>query len=139
MAAVAWSLVAENAVRCVLVGGLLTIGVTSAVAHGLCLVAGQLVIVLWPSALRYDGARDPAGGSSPLVFITGAGFAQLASQTVLTGGPVVLALSGGSARDVTVMFAALALYRAPYMLALGAVPQLNARVGQLGLTGSRRP
>ena len=133
--ALAWSLVAENGLRCVLVAALLLAGVTSAVAHGLCLVAGQLVIVVWPSALRFSRTSGAARGHSPLVFLTGAATAQLVSQGVLTGGPVLLALTGGSARAVTVLFAALALYRAPYMLALGVVPQLNVRVGQLGLAG----
>ena len=66
--AVAWSLVAENGLRCVLVAVLLVAGVTDAVAYGLCLVAGQLVVVLWPSALRFAQASarlatDPAGRS----------------------------------------------------------------------------
>jgi hypothetical protein len=138
--ALAWSLVAENGLRCVLVGVLLLFDAAGAVRLGLCLVAGPLVVVLWPSALRYaapragrtPGTRETA---RPLLFLTGAAVAQLISQAVLTGGPVVLALSGGSAREVTVLFAALALFRAPYMLALGVVPQLNMRVTNMGLAG----
>jgi len=135
--AVAVSLVAENGLRCVLVVGLLAADVTSPVVYGLCLVAGPLVVVLWPSALRYSttsatALAEPAG---PLAFLTGAAASQLISQAVLTGGPVLLALSGGSARQVTAMFAALALFRAPYMLALGAVPQLTLRIAQRSLAG----
>jgi hypothetical protein len=133
--AIAASLVAENAVRCVLVAGLLLLGVTSPVAHGLCLVAGQLVVVLWPSAFRFAKTSHSPPSSRPFHFITGAATGQLISQGVLTGGPVVLALRGGSAGEVTVLFAALALYRAPYMLALGAVPQLTVRVSQLSVAG----
>ena len=48
-------------------------------------------------------------------------------QAVLTGGPVVLALAGGSARDITALFAGLALFRAPYIVALGLVSQLTGR------------
>ena len=131
--ALAWSLVAENGLRCLLVGGLLLAGVREPAAHGACLVAGQLVVVLWPSALRFarTGA-EPVGATRPFAFLTGAGSAQLMAQAVLTGGPVLLALSGGSAREVTVLFAALALFRAPYMLALGSVPQLTWRVARLG-------
>ena len=44
---------------------------------------------------------------------------------MLTGGPVVLALAGGSAADVTALFAGLALFRAPYTLALGLVASLT--------------
>ena len=131
--AVAWSLVAENGLRCLLVGGLLLAGVRDPVAHGLCLVAGPLVVVLWPDALRFTVVG--AGQSRPFAFLGGAATGQLISQTVLTGGPVLLALLGGSAREVTAMFAALALFRAPYMVALGSVPQLTLRVTRHAVAG----
>jgi O-antigen/teichoic acid export membrane protein len=131
--AVAWSLVAENGLRCLLVGVLLLLGVHDPVAHGLCLVAGSLVVVLWPDALRFGVAG--AGQSRPFAFLGGAATGQLISQTVLTGGPVLLALLGGSAREVTAMFAALALFRAPYMVALGTVPQLTLRVTRHTVAG----
>lgn len=133
--AVAWSLVAENGLRCVLVAALLLAGVHDPVAHGLCLVAGSLVVVLWPSALRF--AHGAAGHSRPLAFLGGASSSQLVSQTVLTGAPVLLALLGGSPREVTAMFAALALFRAPYLVALGSVPQLTLRVTRLSLAGEQ--
>ena len=47
--AVAWSLVAENALRCVLVAALLLADVRDPELHGLALAAGGLVAV-WPSA-----------------------------------------------------------------------------------------
>ena len=131
--AVAWSLVAENGLRCVLVGALLLAGVHDPVAHGLCLVAGSLVVVLWPAALRFSEAGE--GESRPFAFLGGAATGQLVSQTVLTGGPVLLALLGGSPRQVTAMFAALALFRAPYMVALGSVPQLNLLVTRHSVAG----
>lgn len=136
MGAVAASLVAENGLRCVCVVGLLAGDVTNAVAYGLCLVAGLLVVVLWPSAFRYSSAGAAAGTeyAGPLAFLTGTAVAQLISQAVLTGGPVLLALSGGSPREVTAMFATLAIFRAPYILALGLVPQLTVRVTQHRLT-----
>lgn len=128
---VAVSLVAENGLRCLLVAVLLLVGVTDPVAYGLCLVAGSLVAVAWPSALRFSGtASDGAQASTPLVFLSGAATSQLLGQVVLTGGPVLLALLGGSPAEVTSMFAALALFRAPYMVALGAVPQVTVRVAQ---------
>lgn len=134
--AVAVSLLAENGLRCVLVGGLLLLGITDAVAHGLCLVAGQAVVVLWPSAFRYGTAIASAVATTgPFAFLAGAGAGQLVSQAVLTGGPVVLALSGGSAREVTSLFAALALFRAPYMLALGSVSQLTLRATERAVAG----
>jgi len=133
--AVAASLVAENGLRCLLVGALLLAGVHDPVAHGLCLVAGSLVVVLWPSALRVTGVAT--GESRPFAFLGGAATGQLVSQTVLTGGPVLLALLGGSPREVTAMFAALALFRAPYMVALGSVPQLTLRVTKHTVAGER--
>jgi hypothetical protein len=131
--AVAWSLVAENGLRCVLVAMLLLAGVHDPVAHGLCLVAGSLIVVLWPAALRFTTAV--AGDSRPFAFLGGAAIGQLVSQTVLTGGPVLLALLGGSPPEVTAMFAALALFRAPYMIALGSVPQLTLRVTKHTVAG----
>lgn len=130
--AVAWSLVAENAVRCLLVGALLLAGVKDPVAHGLCLVAGS-VVALWPTAWRFSGVG--AGASRPLAFLGGAATGQLVGQGVLTGGPVLLALLGGAPAEVTAMFAALALFRAPYMVVLGAVPQLTRRVTGLAVAG----
>ena len=133
--AVAWSLVAENAVRCAAVGVLLAAGDRRVVAYGLCLVAGQLVIVLWPSALRFGTEGDATGGPHPFAFLAGASVSQLIGQVVLTGPPVLLALAGGSPGDVTTLFAALALFRAPYMLALGMVAQLTTWVTQAVVAG----
>ena len=124
-AAVAWSLVAENALRCGLVGILLLADVHDPELHGLALVAGGLVAV-WPSAWRLAGGGD--GAARALAFLGGAATGQLVAQGVLTGGPVLLALLGGSPVEVTAMFAALALFRAPYMVVLGMLPQLTQRV-----------
>ena len=123
-AAVAWSLVAENALRCLLVGVLLLAEVHDPVVHGLCLVAGSLV-ALWPAA---GGSARRARGGGSLAFLGGAATGQLLAQAVLTGGPVLLALLGGSPAEVTAMFAALALFRAPYMVVLGTLPQLTHHV-----------
>ena len=138
-AALACSLVAENALRAALVAVLLLAGVTDPVAHGLCLTAGPLVAVLWPSSLRFGTGVSGTGGADPIPFLTGVAAAQVIGQTVLTGGPVLLALLGGAPADVTAMFAALALFRAPYQVALGAVPQLTVQVAQRGTGGLPRP
>ena len=137
--AVAWSLVAENALRCVLVAGLLVAGVRNPVAHGLALVAGGLVVVLWPSALRYARSVGDAEdeGSGPLAFLSGAAVAQLVAQVVLTGAPVLLPLAGGAPHEVTSMFAALALFRAPHLVAVGSVPQLTVRLTERSLAGQQ--
>ena len=132
MTAVAWSLVAENALRCVLVALLLLAQVHDPVAHGLCLVAGSL-IALWPPAWRFSGAGERGAGS--LSFLGGAATGQLLAQGVLTGGAVVLALLGGSPAEVTAMFATLALFRAPYMVVLGTLPQVTHHVTGLVVAG----
>lgn len=132
MAAVAWSLVAENAVRCALVSVLLVAQVVDPVAHGLCLVAGSLV-ALRPGALRFAEAGKDRAGS--LAFLGGAATAQVLAQGVLTGGSVVLALLGGSPAQITAMFATLALFRAPYMVVLGTLPQVTHYVTGLVVAG----
>ncbi len=133
--AVAASLVVENAIRCAAVGLLLLLDDRDVVHYGLCLVAGHLVVAFWPSAWRFGLEGDASEAPNPLAFLAGAGVAQLIGQVVLTGGPVLLALAGGSQRQVTTLFAALALFRAPYMLALGMVAQLTTRVAQLVMVG----
>lgn len=135
MGAVAASLVVENAVRCVLVAVLLLAQVHDPVAHGLCLVAGSLV-ALWPGAWRFDGPGAGRGGS--LAFLGGAATAQLLAQGVLTGGAVVLALLGGSPAEITAVFATLALFRAPYMVVLGTLPQVTHHVTGLVEAGDLR-
>ncbi len=60
--------------------------------------------------------------------MSGASVAQLLGQTVLTGGPVLLAVAGGAPQQITALFAGLALFRAPYTLALGVVTQLTERL-----------
>ncbi len=52
---------------------------------------------------------------------------------------MVLALAGGSPGDVTALFAALALFRAPYMLALGMVAQLTTWVTPAVVAGDLPP
>ena len=100
-------------------------------AFGACLVAGQLCAFLWPSALRFapDGATQPS--TRAFAFLAGAGLSQLVAQVVLTSAPVVLALAGGSPADVTTLFAAMALFRAPYLLVQGSVAPLTVRLTRL--------
>jgi O-antigen/teichoic acid export membrane protein len=130
-AAVGAGLVAENAVRCVAAVVLMLAGVSDPVAFGLCLLAGYAAVLAWPSSFRLARTGTPGDDASPLVFLGGAGGGQVLGQAVLTGGPVVLALAGGSPHEVTALFAGLALFRAPYTLALGLVSQLTGRFTRL--------
>jgi len=133
--ALALELVLENTLRCLLVAALLVAGVHNPAAHGLALVAGQLIVVAWPSALRFGTEGRAAAGEGPFAYLAGAGFAQLVSQCLLTGAPVVVALAGGSAAEVTALFAGLALFRAPYLLSIGVMPTVTARATVLVLDG----
>lgn len=133
--AVGAGLVAENGLRCLAALVLLAAGVDDPAAYGGCLVAGYLTAVLWPHAFRLadDDEEEEADlpPSAPLAFVGGIASGQAAAQAVLTGGPVLLALAGGAAGDVTALFAALALFRAPYTLSLGLVAPLTARLTSL--------
>ncbi|MDX6297838.1 MAG: hypothetical protein QOI51_1695, partial [Nocardioidaceae bacterium] len=128
---VAWALVAENALRCLAALVLVAIGAHASLSFGICLAMGSLVGFCWPSSFRFSSEGGHAGSESPLAFLGGAAGGQLVGQAILTGGPVLLALSGGSPAQVTALFAALALFRAPYTLALGLVSQLTGRLTTL--------
>ncbi len=135
-AAVGTGLVAENGLRCVLAGVLAASGVTAPEAYGVALVAGYATAALWPSALvcRPTGR---AGATAALRFVTGASAGQLLAQVTLTGGPVLLAAVGGAPAEVTALFAGLALFRAPYTLAIGLVSALTGRLTRLVASGRR--
>ena len=134
-------LVGENLVRCVAAGVLVALGVDDPVAYGAALVLGYAACAAWPSAWRTRpdaGTGAPAGAgdaASTGTFLGGAAGAQVVGQAVLTGGPVLLALLGGSPTEVTVLFATLALYRAPYTVLLGQVVQLTGALTRLVVAG----
>jgi O-antigen/teichoic acid export membrane protein len=111
-------------------------GVDDPVAYGAALVVGYLAIGGWPSTFRVEDAGRPEE-DSPLAFVSGASVGQLLGQAVLTGGPVLLAAAGGAPAEVTALFAGLALFRAPYTLALGLVSQLTERLTVLVVEGRR--
>lgn len=131
------ALVAENALRCIGALALMIAGVDNPVAYGVALVAGYLAIGFWPSIARIGDTGGDPDDESPLSFITGASVGQLLGQVVLTGGPVLLAAAGGAPAQVTALFAGLALFRAPYTLALGLVSQLTERLTMLVVRGRR--
>jgi O-antigen/teichoic acid export membrane protein len=136
--AVGASLAAENGLRCVAAAALVLLDVDDPVAYGGCLVAGYLAAALWPSSLRLGREGSPPAPGSPLALVSGVGAGQLLAQLVLTGGPVLLAVAGGAPAEVTGLFAALALFRAPYMLAVGLVAPLTSRLTALVVLGRDR-
>ena len=131
------ALIAENALRCVAALALIIAGVEDPVAYGVCLVVGYVAIGFWPSTFRIADTGRDTRADSPLAFVTGASVGQLLGQVVLTGGPVLLAAAGGAPAEVTALFAGLALFRAPYTLALGLVSQLTERLTVLVVRGRR--
>lgn len=141
-AAVGAVLVGENLVRCVAAGVLVALDVDDPVAYGAALVLGYAACAAWPSAWRTRPDAGPgaeptsgSGAASTGTFLGGAAGAQVVGQAVLTGGPVLLALLGGSPTEVTVLFATLALYRAPYTVLLGQVVQLTGALTRLVVAG----
>ncbi len=104
------------------------------------LMSGPLIALLWPRALRLD----PVAGPSPSTGLVGAaGLSLVLSQAVLYGGPPVVAALGGAEAEVTALFSALAIFRAPYLMALGltvrATAPLTRRVEGGGRGSLRAP
>ncbi len=128
--AVGVGLVLENGLRCVVAAILMGTGNEHPANYGLALLAGYAAIALRPSALvpRTTGSGEHR---DPLAFVSGASAGQLLAQITLTGGPVLLAAVGGAPAEVTALFAALALFRAPYTLAIGLVAPLTGRLTRL--------
>ena len=104
------------------------------------LLTGPAVALLWPRALRLD---LPAGPRPPTGLVGAAGGSVLLAQVVLNGGPPLLAALGGREAEVTALFAALALFRAPYLVGLGltvrATAPLTRRVAEGGRGSLGRP
>ena len=124
------SLVTENAARCSAVLAVTATGSTDPLAYGLCLLTGHLVAVAVPVRWRAGRARRRAG-LGPWRFLAGAGSAQLLHQVVLTSGPLVAAPLGAAPTAVTGLFVASALFRAPFLVALGMAPRLTRTAARL--------
>lgn len=122
----------ENLLRLVLAAVVLTLG-GGAAPVGAALVAGGLLGLAWPSSYRFDRDRE-AGGTSVFSFLGAVASGSLIAQVVLVGGPAVLALIGGAPREVTALFVTLALFRAPYLLALGLANQVTGALTDLVLS-----
>lgn len=112
----------ENLLRLV-AGAAVLVVAPSADLYAAALLAGTAVVLLWPSALRFGS--DGTASRRPTV-ATGLVASSLAAQTVLNVGPVAVALLGGAPSQVTSVFAALALLRAPYLLLLGLSTRLTS-------------
>jgi hypothetical protein len=137
--AAAVAIAGENVLR-LAVGGILLAVDRDPRLLAAALLAGPAVALLWPRAWRLD----PKAGPRPSTGLVGAaGLSVLLAQVVLNGGPPLLAALGGAEAEVTALFAALALFRAPYLVALGltvrATRPLTRRVSEGGRGSLRRP
>jgi len=110
---------------------------TTATGLGWSLVGGYLVGFFWPSSLRLEDSGERASDGSPLAFLGGVAGGSLIGQIVLTSGPLVLALVGGTPTEITGLFSALALFRAPYMVAIGVTPRITAWLTRIVLDDGR--
>ena len=104
-------------------------------AFAVAIVTGFLVAFVWPSALRYDGKVPQRAHGWALSFLAGVAGGTLIAQVVLTGGPLLLAAFGAAPAEVTGLFAALALFRAPYILATGLAARLTGSLTRLTVQG----
>jgi O-antigen/teichoic acid export membrane protein len=138
-AATGLSMASENLLR-VALGVVVALAGGGAVAFGIVLVLGSFSAFFWPSSLRFDAQGTVAAESisSPLALASGLAAGSLIAQIVLTGGPVALAALGGTPRQVTSLFAALAVWRAPYLAVLGVTPRLTPALTRMTLTGDER-
>jgi O-antigen/teichoic acid export membrane protein len=138
-AATGLSMATENLLR-VALGVVVALAGGGAVAFGIVLVLGSFSAFFWPSSLRFDAQGTVAAESisSPLALASGLAAGSLIAQIVLTGGPVALAALGGTPRQVTSLFAALAVWRAPYLAVLGVTPRLTPALTRMTLTGDER-
>lgn len=149
--AVAAGILGENLVR--VTGAALVVGLALGVpAFGLALLAGFAIVLAWPRALvppigpipdgppiaggppNAGGTSDTASGASPMM--AGMVGGMLGSQVVLTSGTVVVGLVGGSEVEVTSLFTALALVRAPYVVTMGVATRLTRPLTRM-VTGGR--
>ena len=132
--ATALALLGENVLRLVL--ALVAMAAVGSEGLGWILVAGFAVAVLWPRTVVH---RRPTGevARPPMSLLGGLAAANVAAQTVLTSGPIVLSLLGGDPVAVTTLFAVLAILRAPHVVAVGVTARLMAPLTRLAAMGDR--
>lgn len=131
------SLVGEHVVRVLPCAVLAVLGVDDPAAYGLVIVVGSFAVLVWPPLLRLPSTGDREARASMGSLGSAAG-GQLMAQLVLTSGPIVLAVQGGHPAQVTALFATLAVFRAPFILAQGVVAPLTGHWTRLAAEGRHR-
>ena len=130
--ATAANIAGENLLR-LGVGIAVAVTLDSVVWFAAVLAIGPLVAVFWPETLRLPfrgGRRQPV-----LAFLGGLAGGILIAQVILNAGPVVLQAIGGAEEGVTALFLSLALFRAPYLLALGVATRMTAPLTRMVVNG----
>ncbi len=131
--ATATILATENLVRVAF--GVAVVAAGAAVGwYSLAIPFGMVLVFGWPDAVRFEG--PPVPGVAAFAFLGNVGGGSVIAQCILTLGPVVLGLTGGTDAEVTALFTALALFRGPYLIALGLGIRLSATLAEL--TGAGR-
>ena len=128
----------ENLIRVAVAAVLMAVG-DDPLLLGAALLTGPLIGGLWFGAHRLSGLDPDQRPPTRLVGV--AASAVLLAQVVLNGGPPLLAVLEGTELQVTALFSALALFRAPYLLALGLSVRATAPLTQrfaAGATGAIR-
>jgi O-antigen/teichoic acid export membrane protein len=128
----AFAIAGENLIR-----ALAALAVNTAGGLGWALVGGFTIGAFWPSSYRLDTSGTSQFERSPLAFVGGVAGGSLVGQIVLTSGPVVLAILGGAPALITGLFSALALFRAPYMIAIGVTPRMTAWLTRTVIDGGQ--
>jgi len=128
----------ENLIRVGVAASLMAIA-DDPILLGVALLTGPIVGLIWLRAHRLS--PEAPADRPPARLVGTAALAVLLAQVVLNGGPPLLAVLGGTAVAVTALFSALALFRAPYLLALGLSVRATAPLTQhlaAGGTGAMR-
>lgn len=133
-AAAGVAIAAENLIRVVVGGLVLAIGGGQGTFAGV-LVVGFLAASIWPTAMRFGAGGEPRNHPRPLGFLGGIAGGSLIAQIIITGGPAVLAALGSSPVNITGLFATLALFRAPYLVATGVAARITGRLTRLHVDG----
>jgi len=125
----------ENLAR--VVAAVVMIGVwRSPEGFAVALLCGPLIALGWSSVVR--DLKDPRGVPPKIRLAGTSGLGSVLSQTILHGGPVVLAVIGGSPTEVTILFSTLALFRAPYLIGIGLTLRSTGPVSRMVIAGDYR-
>jgi len=134
--ATAWAFAGENLLRVALATAGAVAG-WDAEAFGAILVAGFGVVIAWPGTFRFARTAR-TDGDAQIGLLAGIAAGSILAQVVLTGAPVALALLGASPAAITSAFAALALFRAPYVIGTGVASRLTGVLTGFVLEGRKR-